>query len=54
MSWPVDEVLSLFGERFEIDRVGRLPFLAENPRFRQRGVTRMVQHVCRLQAKSAT
>jgi thiopurine S-methyltransferase len=39
------EVRALLGERFEISKLDELDVWAENPRFRQRGVTGLVEQV---------
>jgi thiopurine S-methyltransferase len=40
-----DEVRALLGERFGIEPVAELDVLAENERFRQRGLTRLLERV---------
>ena len=44
-SVPDDEVIDLLGDRFRIDRLSELDVLAENERFRQRGLTRLSERV---------
>jgi len=45
-----DEVQALFGARFHIEPIARSDVLAENERFRQRGLTRLYEQVYRLTA----
>ncbi len=40
-----EEVRALLGARFRIDRLAELDVLAENERFRQRGLTRLLERV---------
>lgn len=40
-----EEVRALFGSRFDIERIVRADILAENERFRQRGLTGLVEQV---------
>jgi thiopurine S-methyltransferase len=40
-----DEVSGLLGDHFRIDRLAELDVLAENERFRQRGLTRLLERV---------
>ena len=42
------EVRDLLGERFEVSRLSKLDVWAENPRFQQRGLTQMFEHVYQL------
>jgi thiopurine S-methyltransferase len=39
------EVRDLFGERFEIEPLGGMDVLGENPRFRERGLERLLEQV---------
>jgi thiopurine S-methyltransferase len=39
------EVSHLFGERFEIEPLGGMDVLGENPRFRERGLERLLEQV---------
>jgi len=48
-----DEVRDLFGDRFDIERTARIDVLAENERFRQRGLTRLLEQVYVLKAGDA-
>ncbi len=42
------EVQTLFGNDFDIEPLATFDALAENPRFRERGLTRLTEHVYRL------
>ena len=42
---PDDEVGHLLGDQFRIGRLAELDVLAENERFRQRGLTRLLERV---------
>lgn len=48
-----DEVESLYGERHQIQRLYDQDVLAENPHFRQRGLTRLSEEVFSLTSKTA-
>lgn len=47
-----EEVERLFGAHYRIQTLGDLDVLAENPRFRERGLTRMEEHVYRLSPRA--
>jgi thiopurine S-methyltransferase len=45
------EVTDLFGDRFEIEPLACVDILGESPRFRERGLTRLVEHVYALRPR---
>lgn len=46
------EVMDLFGERFEIEPLASVDVLAENPRFRERGLTHLMEQVFALRPRA--
>jgi len=48
-----EEVRNLFGRRFDIEPVARMDILANNERFRQRGLSRLVERVYVLGSRGA-
>jgi thiopurine S-methyltransferase len=53
-SVPEDEVNMLYGERFSVERLHAEDTLAAQPRFRERGLTRLVEKVYRLLPREKT
>lgn len=51
-SVPAGEVTALLGGRFEVRRLAEADVWAENPRFQQRGLTRLVEEVFELRPRS--
>ncbi|HQT26482.1 MAG TPA: thiopurine S-methyltransferase [Burkholderiales bacterium] len=46
-----EEVRELYGSRFEVELLGEMDTLAENPRFLKRGLTRLSENIFRIVAK---
>ncbi|MEA3277814.1 MAG: thiopurine S-methyltransferase [Pseudomonadota bacterium] len=51
-SVPEKEVRALLGGRFDIKLLAELDVWAENPRFQQRGLSRLTEHVYKLQPRA--